>query len=74
MPDDHKEMRDQIAQAEVAAQETRTVELRVSRQDYRDLVDAYRFLRQASPLQTSIGVRLEKLGLQIREALDQTGG
>jgi hypothetical protein len=73
MPDTRKEVQEQIERAEIAAQDTRVVELRVSRQDYRDLVDANRFLRQINPLQKSIAGRLETLGLQIREALDRAG-
>lgn len=71
MPDSPKDVQEQIELAEIASKETCAVELRVSRQDYRDLIDANRFLRQINPLQKSIGRRLEKLGIQIREALDR---
>lgn len=73
MSDNLKQMQQLIEQAEIAAEDKHSVELRVSRQEYRDLVDANRFLRQASPVQKSIGKRLDKLALRIREALDQSG-
>lgn len=63
-------MRAKIEAAEAATRDRKAVHLKVSRQDYNDLVEAYRFLRQTSPWMKSVGVRLEKLGLQIRDALD----
>lgn len=40
MADTRKEVQEQIERAEIAPEDKRVVELRVSRQDYRDLVDA----------------------------------
>lgn len=66
-----QEMQQKIDAAEVAARQVHEVTLSVSRQTYRDLVEAYRFLRQVNPWYKSIGVRLEKLGVNIRDALDK---
>lgn len=65
------EMQRKIDAAEAAARQTEEVEIRVSRQTYRDLVEAYRFLRQVNPWYKSVGQRLEKLGVAIRDALDK---
>lgn len=65
-------MREKIDAAETATKDRKTVHLAVSRQDYNDLVEAYRFLRQTSPWLKSVGQRLEKLALDVREALDNS--
>lgn len=66
-----QEMQRKIDAAEADARESHEVTLRVSRQTYRDLVEAYRFLRQVNPWYKSVGIRLEKLSLSIRDALDR---
>lgn len=68
-----KEMQQKIDEADAAARDAHEVTLRVSRQTYRDLVEAYRFLRQINPLYKSIGQRLEKVALQVRDGLDRKG-
>lgn len=66
-----EEMQEKIDAAEGAARYTHEVTIRVSRQTYRDLVEAYRFLRQVNPWYKSIGKRLERLGIDIRDKLDR---
>lgn len=68
------EMQRKIDEAEASARQTEEVIIRVSRQTYHDLVEAYRFLRQINPWYKSIGKRLEKLSLNIRDALDKKNG
>lgn len=67
----NKEQQAKIDAAEIATQDRVIVHLAVSRQDYRDAVEAFHFLRQTSPWMKSVGQRLEKLGLAIREAIDK---
>lgn len=68
------EMQRKIDAADAAARQTEEIEIRLSRQTYRDLVEAYRFLRQVNPWYKSIGKRLENLSLSIRDALDKKNG
>lgn len=70
-PSGADEMRQKIDKANAATKDRTVVHLSVSRQDYLDLLEAYRFLRQTSPWLKSVGQRLEKLGIGIRDALDR---
>lgn len=45
------------------------VTIKMSRREYLDLVEAYKFLRQINPWLKSVGTRLEKLAVKAREAL-----
>lgn len=66
-------MAEVLAEQERKSQERYAVELRVSRQDYHDLLLAWRFCRQAGPREKATALRLEKLAIRIREALDAYG-
>jgi hypothetical protein len=69
-----EEQRRKIEAAERATRERQQIPLMVSRQDYIDLLEAYRFLRQTSPWLKSVGKRLDKLAVRIRDGLDQAPG
>jgi hypothetical protein len=66
-------MAEMLAEQDRKSLERYEVELRVSRQDYHDLLLAWRFCRQAGPREKSAALRLEKLAIRIREALDRYG-
>ena len=63
----------QIDEANAAARDTVIVEIAVSRQDYRDVLEAMRFMRQINRSYGALGRRLDKLAQRIRDALDQKG-
>ena len=72
--DYRREMQAKIHAADYACLRGQVVvTLRVSRQEYRDLIEAYKFLRQINPWMKSVGARLEGLGVKVREALDEAG-
>jgi hypothetical protein len=66
-------MAQELADQDRRSLERHTIELSVSRQDYHDLLLAWRFCRQAGPREKSAALRLEKLAVRIREALDRKG-
>jgi hypothetical protein len=66
-------MAQELAEQDRKSMERFSVELMVSRQDYHDLLFAWRFCRQAGPREKSCALRLEKLAVRIREALDKRG-
>lgn len=72
--DYRKQMQQKIEAAIESSRETEMVSLLVSRQTYYDLLEAYRFLRQVNPWYKSVGVRLEQLSIQVRDALDKKIG
>ncbi|MFN2603992.1 MAG: hypothetical protein ABR582_14720 [Gemmatimonadaceae bacterium] len=74
MPSDDylREVQREIDDANAAAQDTFEVTFRLSRQTYRDLVKAYKFLRSINPLWKSIAQRLERFALDVRDALDRS--
>lgn len=68
-----RDTRAKIEAAEVAAKSAHFVSVAVSRQDYKDLLEAMRFIRQINPWYKTIGQRIERLALRIRESLDHKG-
>jgi hypothetical protein len=71
--DFREKMTQELAEQDRKSLERYQVELMVSRQDYHDLLLAWRFCRQAGPREKSAALRLEKLAVRIREALDRRG-
>ena len=68
-----REIQQKIEDADYAAKDCHEVTILVSRQEYKDLLEAMRFMRQINKWYASIGKRMERLALRIRDGLDKKG-
>jgi hypothetical protein len=62
-----------IDAANAASKDTYIVDIAASRQDYRDILEAMRFMRQINPHYGALGRRLDKLAQRLRDGLDRKG-